>query len=487
MDSFKTYLDKTGEIGFVSRVLHFLAYVEGLPHAKMNEIVVFEDGEIGEVMSLGQETVEVLLLSKNGVKVGTKAARTDSFLEIRASDGLLGKSIDPLGEVFGQKFKFISGTVRPIDSPPPEVLERTFVNKPLETGVSLVDLVIPLGKGQRELVIGDRKTGKTAFLLQTIYNQVRLGAVCVYAAIGKKRVEIKRFEEFFKKKGIEGSIVTVATASSDSPGLIYLTPYTAMTVAEYFRDKGRDVLVVLDDLTVHANYYREITLLAKRFPGRNSYPGDIFYIHSRLMERAGSFPKGTISALPVAESILGDMSGYIQTNLMSMTDGHIFFDSEYANLGRRPAINPFISVTRVGQQAQSVLLRDLSRNLSRFLVKIERLRTFMHFGAELSEEIRQSLALGDRLALFFDQPQGEIVPINVSILLIALLWAGYWKDGEAGKMRSEMNSTVGLYWQNKAYKDKVDTLIASARSFKDLVDSVRDRRDLIYHEQKGNN
>ncbi len=483
MDSFKTYLDKTGEIGYVSEVVHFLAYVEGLPYAKMNEIIVFEGGEVGEVMGLGTQFVEVLLLSKNGVKVGTKAARTDKFLEIPLGDNVLGRSIDPLGEVLGQKFNLVSGESRPIDLAPPGVLARTIVDKPLETGVSLVDLVIPLGKGQRELVIGDRKTGKTAFLLQTIYNQVRLGAICVYAAIGKKRVEIKRFAEFFKKKGIEASIVTVATSSSDSPGLIYLTPYTAMTVAEYFRDKGKDVLVVLDDLTAHAKYYREITLLAKRFPGRNSYPGDIFYIHSRLMERAGSFPQGTISALPVAESILGDMSGYIQTNLMSMTDGHIFFDSEYANLGRRPAINPFISVTRVGQQAQSVLLRDLSRNLSRFLVKIEKLRTFMHFGAELSEEIRQSLALGDRLALFFDQPQDETVPINVSILLIALLWAGQWKDGQAGKMRSEMNTTVGLYWQDKTYRDKVDAIIVSAATFKQLVDSVRDRRDLIY-EQK---
>lgn len=398
-DFFKKYLEEIKEVGEAISVVHSVVYASGLPTLKANELVVFENGQLGKTISLSKTQAEILILSHSEVKVGDKIARTNQFLSLNLSDAILGKIVDPLG--FSLDGPLAEGRdKREIDISAPDILARDVIKEPLETGVSLVDLIIPIGKGQRQLVIGDRKTGKTQFFIKTILNQAKKGNICIYAAIGKKIVEIKQMQEAIKEKGIEKNTIVVASSASDAPGLIHITPYTAMTIAEYFKDKGLDVVVILDDLTNHAIYYRQIALLARRFPGRNSYPGDIFYTHSKLLERAGKFKTGSITCFPVAESILGDFSGYIQTNLMSMTDGHIFFDSELSSLGRRPAINPFLSVTRVGQQAQSSLVRDLSRELSSFLINIERLRSFEHFGAELSEDIIQKLNLGDRILNF---------------------------------------------------------------------------------------
>ena len=239
--------------------------------------------------------------------------------------------------------------------------------RPMFTGMTLVDLMIPLGRGQRELVLGDRKTGKTQFLLQAALAQASVGTVCVYACIGKKKAEILRVKEFFAKEGILDKTVIVASSSQDSTGEIFTCPYTAMAVAEFFRDRGQDTLVLLDDMTTHAKFYREMSLLLRKFPGRDSYPGDIFHIHSKLLERSGNFVikkdgnemDVAITCLPAAETIQGDLTGYIQTNLMSMTDGHIYFDNELFFKGRRPAINPFISVTRVGYQTQTSLRKEM--------------------------------------------------------------------------------------------------------------------------------
>ncbi len=469
--TFPDFLKATGELGLTDSVVHSIVYASGLPGLKSNELVIFENGQLGKVISLSKDQAEILLLSASDVKVGDKIARTGRFLSLTLSDNILGTIIDPLGTSLNGPLA--KGAVqREIDIAPVAISQREIIKEPLETGVALVDLVIPLGKGQRELIIGDRKTGKTQFFIKTILNQAKAGNICIYAAIGKKIIEIKQMLEAIKKKGIQKNTIVVASSASDSPGLIFITPYTAMTIAEYFRDKGLDVVVILDDLTNHAIYYRQISLLARRFPGRNSYPGDIFYTHSKLLERAGKFKKGSITALPVAESIMGDFSGYIQTNLMSMTDGHIFFDTELANLGRRPAINPFLSVTRVGQQAQSPLVRDLSRQLSSFLTNLERLRSFLHFGAELSEEVRQKLALGDRILNFFDQPV-DVMPLNVSILIIALLWIGFWKDQAPSSMRTKIKDMVEEYIKAGAFKKNIDGLIAKSKTLSDLLNSLR--------------
>src|SRR3989344_3908230 len=434
MKDFNFYLEQIGEIGFTEEIVHSIVYVSGLPQAKPSEVVMFESGEIGQVLSLGEDLVEVLLLTRSELRVGTKVVRTDELLQVPVGESLLGRAFDPLVKPIDDG-RLIGGLkVSPIDTQPHGIIGRKQVSESLETGVTIVDLIIPLAKGQRELVIGDRKTGKTGFLLQVMLTQARMGTVCIYCVIGQRLIDIKNRFEFMEEMGIKKNCLIVATSSSDAPGLIFLTPYSAMTIAEFFRDQGKDVLLILDDMTTHARYYRETSLLAKRFPGRSSYPGDIFYTQAKLIERAGNYKKGSITCLPVADAVLGDLSGYIQTNLMSMTDGHIFFDIDLYNQGRRPAVNPFLSVTRVGLQAQSPIVRDLNRQISSYLVHVESLKDYMHFGAEVSEQLKKDVELGRRVMRFFNQDHHETFPLNLSVFLLALIWAGYAKDSAESEL-----------------------------------------------------
>lgn len=470
---FKQYLDTVGEIGYVAEITHSIVYVSGIPHVRPTELVLFETGEIGQVLSLGQDLAEILVLTPSTLRVGTRVARTAEPFTVPLHNNLLGRTITPLGTILGSA-QSLSGSVerRPIDTPPMGIVGRADVKESFETGVSIVDLVVPLGKGQRELVIGDRKTGKTAFLMQMLQNQARKGVICVYAAIAKRQLEIKKFVDWINDQGISKNIVTVVSGSGDPAGLVYLTPYTAMTVAEFFRDQGKDVLIILDDLTAHAKYYREITLLARRFPGRSSYPGDIFYTHSRLMERAGNFDKGSITCLPVAESVMGDLSGYIQTNIMSMTDGHIFFDVDLFNRGRRPAVNTFLSVTRVGLQAQSPLLRDINRQLTAFLSKLERMRQFMHFGAEVSRSVQETLKLGEKVQAFFSQSQDVSIPVNISVYILGILWSGAWNELGVSEVHEKSEQLISSYKDNTEFREKIDALVLGSPSFKELIAGV---------------
>ena len=290
MKSFNEYLNEFQEVGSVQKVIQSLCFVVGLPHLHPYELVVFENGDQGQVLSLSEKTAEVLLLSKININVGAKVARTNQVLKVPVSTSLLGSVIDPLGRSFVGFEKFKESPVQneyfPVDTPPGGILDKKPVQKPLETGVTLVDLVVPLAKGQRQLIIGDRKTGKTLFLLQTVLTQARNGTICIYAAIGQRRFDIAKLYAIFKENNILSNTLIVASVSTDPAGLIYTTPYTAITIAEYFMNAGTDVLVVLDDMSNHARTYREISLLAGRFPGRNAYPGDIFHVHARLIERA---------------------------------------------------------------------------------------------------------------------------------------------------------------------------------------------------------
>ncbi|OGM24063.1 hypothetical protein A2715_02700 [Candidatus Woesebacteria bacterium RIFCSPHIGHO2_01_FULL_39_32] len=479
MKDFNYYLDSLGEIGFVEELMHSLIYASGLPRVHPGELVLFESGDLGQVFSLTPEKIEVLLLTRANLKVGSKLVRTDTRMQIPVGVGLLGRVIDPLGNPLDGAKLTDTEDVRTVDIAPPKIVERVEVQKPLITGVTLVDLVVPLGCGQRELVIGDRKTGKTDFLLQSMVTQAKLGSICIYAQIGQKQFDIKKMSEFFAETGIKKNTVLVASSSSDPAGVVFQTPYTAMTIAEYFRDKGLDVLLILDDMTTHARNYREISLLAKRFPGRASYPGDIFYVHARLIERAGNFKKGSITALPVAESILGDLSGYIQTNLMAMTDGHIFFDIELYNQGKRPSVNPFLSVTRVGHQTQTDLQRDLSRELSSFLVTYEKMKQFMHFGAEVGETAKKILALGNKVDSFFNQSPTASIPLEINMIILGGLWAGVWSETKEADLRRQMERLVLAYNTEGSFKKQVDDLITQSKSFSDLVNFIRRNNEFL--------
>lgn len=466
-------MNKTGEVGYVVSVTQSIVWVSGLPGAKLRELVILESGRQGYVISLKPESIEVLVLSRMSPRVGSRVARTGERLAVEVGEWLLGQTVDGLGKPIGRVK--LSGTSQKskkyqLDVTPLGISARKKVSRMLPTGVALVDILVPLGKGQRELVVGDRKTGKTHFLLKTVLTRAGEGEVCVYAAIGKKKSEIKRVEEYFARMKVDKKIILVAASSQDSVGEIYMAPYTAMAIAEYFRDCGRDCLVVLDDMSTHAKFYREIALLGRRFPGRDSYPGDIFYNHSKLLERAGNFiidgGEAAITCLPVIETASGDFTGYIQTNMMSMTDGHIYFDSDLYFSGRRPAINPFISVTRVGHQTQNKLQRAISQETLNLLNDYEKTQGFVRFGSELGDNSRQILAKGEKVFQFFEQPMDMGMPSSVQAVLWALLWLGAW-DGQKGERLVASCETLAKtrsMVDGLAKADSVETLITGVRA-----------------------
>ena len=464
----------------MEELLHSVIKVAGIPGARVSEVVRFEPGYTGIVLSLTSEHAEILPLSGDTVPAGTRVARTGRLLEVFASTAHLGTTVDPLGALrTGKRLPAGDGETRSIDRSPQGIMGRASISKPLPTGVSVVDTLVPLGVGQREMVIGDRQTGKTAFLKQAVQTQARMGTICIWAAIGKKRAEIKRLREFFVKAQILPQTVIVATDLMETPGMVYLTPYTAMALAEYFRDQGKDVLVVLDDLTNHAKNYRELSLLSKRFPGRDSYPGDIFYTHSRLIERAGNFQTGSISCFAVAESVEGDFAGYIQSNIMSMTDGHIYFDTELFDQGQRPAVNTFVSVTRVGGQVQPPLHRDARGQVEAFMVKARELREFMHFGAELSEKVRASLALADRVEALFEQDEYVSVLPDATLFILAGLWTGKWKELGNHEAQAQMRKVIERFNTDEAFQGAVLKINGSVSTFEDLLKAVKPNESLF--------
>lgn len=487
MNDFDKYLKEIGEIGFVTEVLNTIVFANGLPGAKPNEIVVFETGELGQILSLLSDSVEILTFSNNSFKSGTRLVRTGSSLKLPVGEELLGNIIDPLGNSLEETKKIKTPkTLANLNHEPPGITTRKTIKRPFETNVSMVDLMVPLGKGQRELVIGDRKTGKTSFLLQTIYTQAKLGSICIYACIGKRKIDIKKAQEFFIEHKIMDKVIIVASTSTHPTGLIYLTPSSAMAIAEYFRDLGKDVLVILDDMLTHAKYYREISLLGKKFPGRNSYPGDIFYVHAGLIERAGNFitksgGESSITCLAVAETSQGDLSGYIQTNLISMTDGHLFFDTDMFYRGQRPSVNPFLSISRVGRQTQSKVKRSINRELISFLTLYEKVRNFAHFGSELNQSARITIEMGDNIMNIFKQAAGETIPSNVQALIFTILWGHLNGENNADILAQKRAKLITLYNTNVKFRDDLDKFVESSVSLNDFMSKLK--KNTKYVEQ----
>lgn len=461
MQNYKFYLEKFGEYGEVTEIKHSLVVVEGLPNLRINEIVVFENGSFGQITDISDGLCRVALLKKSAqIKSGDKVSRTDSTLAVPVSEEFLGTMIDPLGEIiFPENKKIQKIEYQSIETEIGGIDKRAKIDKQLLTGVTLVDMLLPLGNGQKELVIGDRKTGKTSFLLTTVKNQIKLGKIVIFATIGKKKTDIKKLYDYFVTEKLIDKMIFVVSCSDDSENLIHLTPYTAMTMAEYFKDQGVDTLVVLDDLSIHAKNYREIAINSEKFPGRESYPGDIFYLHAHLLERAGNFrhsgkaegriqnrrlqilesssptpPQNddystvSITCLPVAETIEGDLSGYITTNLMGITDGHIYFDRSIFTKGRRPAINLPLSVTRVGRQTQASIYQQANHKITAFLSEYESLQNLAHFGAELSPNVKRVITRGERIIQVFDQKYSEIISSEMQLILLALAYSESFFD-----------------------------------------------------------
>lgn len=466
---FNQLLEKTGEYGVVFQVSHPIVFIDGLPKVRSREVIVFETGQKAEVFAINRGKVEARVFSHEPVKVGTMVTRTDELLAIPVGEELLGHVLNPLGEPMDKSKKFVMPkTLRDLDSRPLGISGRQKITNHLVTGVSLVDLMIPLGRGQRELIIGDRKTGKTSLIMTTIKNQVYEGNTVIYAAIAKKKSDIKRLQVFFEKEKIMDSIAIIATSSYDSPTMIFQTPYSAMTLAEYFRDQGKHTLLVLDDLSTHAKFYREISLLARRFPGRDSYPGDIFYVHSKLLERAGNFKhkeKGEVSitCLPVIEIVEGDFTGYISTNVMGITDGHIYLDSNIYYQGMRPAVNIPLSVTRVGRQTLDKLSREINKELSSFLSENAKLQQVSHFGQELTDDVKRNLRLGDMINAFFSQPYQETVPHKVQMIIISMILQDMLQSKD--DLEKAKKALISCYYDRAKQK-----IIHDLTNFKELAD-----------------
>jgi F-type H+-transporting ATPase subunit alpha len=470
MNSFQNYLDESQEVGFVDAIVGPSLMISGLPGLTSGEVVVFESGALGQVASLLPESANVMLLEGSQVKIGTRVARTNKRLEIPCSEGMLGLTLTPLGLPFdgGAQLQG-SMTYRPIDIPPPGIDVRVPIAQPFHTGVGLIDLLVPLALGQRELFLGDNKVGKRNTLLQLAKSHVMQGGVTIFALIAQRRSDIIKLQQYVTQEKLAGGTLVVASAATDPSGLVFTTPYTAMTLAEFFRDQGKDVLVILDDLTIHAKHYREISLTSRRFPGRDSYPGDIFYTHARLLERAGCFSTGSITCIPLANTILGDITGYIQTNLMSMTDGHVFFDTQKANEGYQPAINTFLSVTRVGHQVQKPLYKALSARLTQFLSNHQQLQQLAHFGGEMSVEARFNLELGDNLNELFKQNDNEVIPMPVMAVFVCLLLSGKITTANLEMLRQKLSAFSQTYHAQPKIKQWFDSLVEAHHDPQQLI------------------
>ncbi len=457
---FEKYIEKTGESGYIIHCSDPIVYLSGLPSLKMGEAIVSEDGERGMVYGLDRRKAGVLMFETEKIEAARKMARTDDFLRIPVSEGLLGRIVDPLclpidrkGPVLGAK------EYLPIKEKAPGITKRVKVAEPLETGVMMVDLLVPLGYGQRETVIGDAKTGKTNFLLQTISNQAKKGTICVYVGIGKESPTLKSVESYLKEMKAFDKVVMMVTTSSQSAALHYLAPFSGTAVAEYFRNKGHKVIIVYDDFSTHAKAYREISLLLKRAPGREAYPGDIFYVHATLIERAGNIKtadgkEASITSFPIVETLENNISGFIQTNLLAMTDGHVFFDIDEFKRGQMPAVNAFLSVSRVGNQTRESLSKDLVDKIKKRLVSYRKILEVAQFGSELSKENKQALDFGGKIEVLLSQDAKVLIPRYLQLFLFGLLFSGFWKNVSKKAMKEEVLKILRLFQEEKLTDSK---------------------------------
>jgi F-type H+/Na+-transporting ATPase subunit alpha len=433
------------EVGAVVSVGDGIARVQGVDKTMAGEMLEFPNGLFGIALNLEEESVGTVLLGQSqDLKEGDQVKRTGRIISVPVGDEILGRVVNALGQPVDGKGPIASTKFSPIERIAPGVTDRQPVKEALQTGLKAIDAMIPIGRGQRELIIGDRQTGKTAVAIDTIINQKGKDVICIYNAIGQKQSTIAQVVRTLEEYGaMEYSIVVAASASEPAP-LLYISPYSACAIGEYFRDSGRHALVVYDDLSKHAQAYREISLLLRRPPGREAYPGDVFYLHSRLLERAAKLKKeiggGSLTALPIIETQAGDLSAYIPTNVISITDGQLFLESDLFNQGVRPAINVGNSVSRVGGSAQIKAMRQVAGTLRLDLAQYRELAAFAQFGSDLDKATQAQLARGRRLVEILKQPQYKPLPVEQQIILIFAAINGYF-DGV------EVETILGLEGQ----------------------------------------
>ena len=418
------------DVGTVVTVGDGIAHIHGLENCMSGELLEFPGGVYGMAQNLEEDLVGAVILgSDQNIREGDTVKRTKRIVEVPVGEAMLGRVVDALGKPIDGKGPINTTESRPVECPAPGIIERAPVNVPLQTGIKAIDSMIPIGRGQRELIIGDRQTGKTAICLDTIINQKGTGVICVYVAIGQKRSTVAQVAETLAKNGAMDYTCIVAATASESAPLQYIAPYAGCSIGEYFMHKGKDVLVIYDDLSKHAVAYRALSLLLHRPPGREAYPGDVFYLHSRLLERAANIQNGgSLTALPIIETQAGDVSAYIPTNVISITDGQIFLETELFNSGIRPAVNPGISVSRVGGNAQIKAMKKVAGTLKLAYSQFRELQAFSQFGSDLDADTKKRLAQGERIVEVLKQPQNSPIPVEKQVIIIFAVVSGELLD-----------------------------------------------------------
>ncbi len=454
-------------VGQVIEIGDGIAKISGINDVMMSEMIEFENetGEkvYGVALNLEEAEVGAIILGEaTKIKEGDKAKCLRKILSIPVGENMIGRVINPLGEAIDGQGAIETKDTYPIEKVAPGVISRESVNEPLQTGIKSIDSIIPIGRGQRELIIGDRQTGKTAIAIDTIINQKKENVKCIYVAIGQKESKIASIVEKLEKAGAMKYTTVVLASASDPASLLYIAPYAGAALAEYFLDKGEDVLIVYDDLSKHAVSYREISLLLKRPPGREAYPGDVFYLHSRLLERACKLNKdyggGSITALPIIETQSGDVSAYIPTNVISITDGQIFLETNLFNQGQRPAINEGISVSRVGSSAQIKAMKKVAGKLKLEAAQYRELAAFAQFGSDLDVETKNKLERGKRLMEIFKQSQYSPIAVTKQVIIFFALTKGLLDDIDLEKI-SEFEAGLFQYAETsgKELLEKIKT------------------------------
>ena len=449
------------EIGTVIRVGDGIATIHGLDHAMYGEIVVFENGVKGMVQDIKRHQIGVILFdSDTGVEQGTKVKRTHKKAGVPVGDGFIGRIVNSLGEPIDGKGEIKADGYRPVEQPAPSIVDRQSVDTPLATGILSIDSMFPIGRGQRELIIGDRQTGKTSIALDTILNQKGKDVICIYNAIGQKASSVAKLVNTLEKAGAMDYTIVVCSTASEPASLQYISPYAATAIAEYFMYQGKDCLIVYDDLSKHAVAYRALSLLLERSPGREAYPGDVFYLHSRLLERSSRLTDelggGSITALPIIETQAGDVSAYIPTNVISITDGQIFLESDLFFSGMRPAVNVGLSVSRVGGAAQTKAMKKAAGSLRIDLAQFREMEVFTQFSSDLDEETKAGLTYGKGLMELLKQPLGH--PLSLADMVFTLVGATGRKFVDIPTEDTKKFQNKMLAYMNENYSQLVNTI-----------------------------
>ena len=472
-------------VGRVLKISDGIALVSGLSEAMMSEILIFKTahGDVsGVALNLEENLVGAIILGEfTHIKEGDEVLATKRILEVPVGEALVGRVVDPLGEPVDGKGKIEASKFYPVEKIAPGVITRASVNQPVQTGIKSIDAMIPIGRGQRELIIGDRQLGKTAIAIDTIINQKGQNMKCVYVAIGQKESKIAGIVAKLEEAGaMEYTTIVLAGASSPA-SLLYIAPYAGCAMAEYFLDKGEDVLIVYDDLSKHAVSYREISLLLRRPPGREAYPGDVFYLHSRLLERAcklnSDFGGGSITALPIIETQAGDLSAYLPTNVISITDGQIFLEPEFFYKGNRPAVNAGLSVSRVGSSAQIKAMKKVAGKMRLEAAQYRELAGFAQFGSDLDEDTRKKLERGKRLYEILKQDQYQPLAVAKQVLIYWSLLGGHLDDIAVEDIRT---FEAGLY----KYADTNDEVLKLITEKKELSEEIEEKMKTLLNDYK---